>query len=574
MRSAKQPKASSSSKSTSNSSSASAPPPPSTQTSTSKSLKPKSPSPRSQKVGGNTDEDVSPGAVRFSAQICQDDIPKENAKEEKANSKHSSVGRLEAMRLKVERMRMEKRRSGDAKDGAPPNVENAPPAGSSLEGYKQRKTVMGLFGTEDDSYGAPEKKEENSDKLEVEPADIDASATTKKRVLAKSAGSAPTRRSIPSNPNRATPEELVAKAKNRTQNRKKHGSLGRYEAMRLKVGKMRQQAQANNPKRLSHAENDPPKENTPTSLSDSSSTAGMTQNEKMAMAAKKLMEMKSRTEQRKKRKEELRRKRMEAKKKNQDQLQGQLSVFMKVVSNLEPMLKRLEEEKAERNKALDEIRKKSDALKEGLTNGATQIKIMADALGQLLQEEELNRTKLSNIHASLKYLSADMMQTEGISIPSAPRRRLSYIPPEVLEINKPPPPPAAINVGAPPTGVPPPPPLPTPPALPAPARVTQRKQAARSIDGAEEGGSALLRQIRQGTTLRKVDQEQVAKERQEGMVSGSIEASLRETMKLALEIRKKAMEAQDDDEEDWSDSDEDDWFDEEDEQELQELLAA
>ena len=72
MRSAKQPKASSSSKSTSNSSSASAPPPPSTQTSTSKSLKPKSPSPRSQKVGGNTDEDVSPGAVRFSAQICQD----------------------------------------------------------------------------------------------------------------------------------------------------------------------------------------------------------------------------------------------------------------------------------------------------------------------------------------------------------------------------------------------------------------------------------------------------------------------------------------------------------------------
>ena len=28
------------------------------------------------------------------------------------------------MRLKVERMRMEKRRSGDAKDGAPPNVEN------------------------------------------------------------------------------------------------------------------------------------------------------------------------------------------------------------------------------------------------------------------------------------------------------------------------------------------------------------------------------------------------------------------------------------------------------------------
>ena len=91
------------------------------------------------------------------------------------------------------------------------------------------------------------------------------------------------------------------------------------------------------------------------------------------------------------------------------------------------------------------------------------------------------------------------------------------------------------------------------------------------------------------------------------MVSGSIEASLRETMKLALEIRKKAMEAQvhilhtpshqplyacscarppgllvflwltwmkDDDEEDWSDSDEDDWFDEEDEQELQELLAA
>lgn len=46
---------------------------------------------------------------------------------------------------------------------------------------------------------------------------------------------------------------------------------------------------------------------------------------------------------------------MEAKKKNQDQLQGQLSVFMKVVSNLEPMLKRLEEEKAERNKATSSL---------------------------------------------------------------------------------------------------------------------------------------------------------------------------------------------------------------------------
>ena len=85
--------------------------------------------------------------------------------------------------------------------------------------------------------------------------------------------------------------------------------------------------------------------------------------------------------------------------------------------------------------------------KSGHPNSILENQIAKVFYRNLISNKELNRTKLSNIHASLKYLSADMMQTEGISIPSAPRRRLSYIPPEVLEINKPPPPPAAINVG-------------------------------------------------------------------------------------------------------------------------------
>eukprot|EP01104_Vermistella_antarctica_P006432 TRINITY_DN17135_c0_g1_i1.p1 TRINITY_DN17135_c0_g1~~TRINITY_DN17135_c0_g1_i1.p1 ORF type:complete len:170 (-),score=68.84 TRINITY_DN17135_c0_g1_i1:5-514(-) len=122
----------------------------------------------------------------------------------------------------------------------------------------------------------------------------------------------------------------------------------------------------------------------------------------------------------------------------------------------------------------------------------------------------------------------------------------------------------ALGAGAPP---PPPPPMaPPPPPISSASsllKITRSSTPQPTLPKVEEGRGSLLSQIKLGTSLRKLDQEKVQAEKEE-LGSTDLFASLQDTMRMAMDIRKKAMEAQDsDDDDDYCDSDDEDWSDDE-----------
>eukprot|EP01094_Clydonella_sp_ATCC50884_P027312 TRINITY_DN7801_c0_g1_i2.p1 TRINITY_DN7801_c0_g1~~TRINITY_DN7801_c0_g1_i2.p1 ORF type:complete len:753 (-),score=236.66 TRINITY_DN7801_c0_g1_i2:105-2099(-) len=286
---------------------------------------------------------------------------------------------------------------------------------------------------------------------------------------------------------------------------------------------------------------------------------------KMALAANKFAEMKKRTEERRRRKEE-QKKRREGKRKA---LGSQLESFLSIVTNLEPMLKKLEAEKALREAEMHEAQREMKLMRQAATANQSNISLLTASMNSLL-EQDREKVSIDYIFRELEGMRATLGAVSAVydhSLHAEPvtRDRLSSVadivkerkrqrsvcadaPPSAASLAPPPPPmPAA-------PGMPPPPPKMKPSKLKLPTEVCEIQ--VESAAPASRGD--LLAQIRK-TALRKLDMEQVEQERAAAGSTdkeGALFSSLAETVKMALDIRKKAMEADESDEEDWSDDDE------------------
>ena len=143
----------------------------------------------------------------------------------------------------------------------------------------------------------------------------------------------------------------------------------------------------------------------------------------------------------------------------------------------------------------------------------------------------------------------------------------------------PPAPPPAPSGSVPPPPPPPPAGIPPPPPPPAMGKVggggggldLSAAKLKKVEPGAGGGGAAagaaggrdgLLAAIRSGKQLKKMDMEQVAKEKKEKKTEGQSKdlfSSLKETMAMALEIRREALKEEEEDDWDEDDDSDEDW---------------
>jgi hypothetical protein len=133
--------------------------------------------------------------------------------------------------------------------------------------------------------------------------------------------------------------------------------------------------------------------------------------------------------------------------------------------------------------------------------------------------------------------------------------------------------PSSSSAPAPPPPPPPPslaggPAPPPPPKAPRALSVKFDSSPVENKRGSTGFAPSFLDSIRSGTSLKKLDPKEVQREKEkqarESTATG-LAATLQETMRIAMELRKKAMEAQDSDDEDEDDEDDEDdddeWYD-------------
>lgn len=259
---------------------------------------------------------------------------------------------------------------------------------------------------------------------------------------------------------------------------------------------------------------------------------------RMAAGKAQFEEMRKRTEARRKRKEELKRQREEKK----VALDGKMQNFLGMLSNIETMIQTFDKEKQKLSLQIKALESENQTLKRKLIDKKSN-KNLTDAregLGKLVADASLSGGAIEQIK-SIKLLvdafMGDFQAEVKVGELVERERRMSIAPP--------PPPPFAADGKAPPP--PPPPSSSSLVSLPV------------STSGGSSGGgrNSLLSAIRAGTSLKKLDMQQVQKEKEESG-GDDIYSQLADTMKMALGIRRAVMETQESDDDD---SDDDEWFD-------------
>eukprot|EP01102_Stenamoeba_stenopodia_P011304 TRINITY_DN345_c1_g1_i1.p1 TRINITY_DN345_c1_g1~~TRINITY_DN345_c1_g1_i1.p1 ORF type:complete len:288 (+),score=99.94 TRINITY_DN345_c1_g1_i1:1161-2024(+) len=287
--------------------------------------------------------------------------------------------------------------------------------------------------------------------------------------------------------------------------------------------------------------------------------------------------MKAKTNERRKKKEE----RLKKKEENKQAVSNQTEVFMKALMNLESQFKQHESMRAVMTKELESAKSENEVLRASLQAIQSHLTKVKSEIDDWVQTSAVvsgdSLVSLQKVIFGLLTNPADMPMIElrrSSSVSTPPIDRLEITPPASTNssaVPVPPPPPAP--------GAPPPPPPPgtlsnkrgstqilSPPV--AKSRPGSTQIASSPVAGrADLGSMSFLDSIRSGTSLKKIDRDELAKEKKQASVSSGFAQTLEETMKIAMELRKKAMEAQDsdeDDDDDDEDEDDDDWYSDDD----------
>jgi len=268
--------------------------------------------------------------------------------------------------------------------------------------------------------------------------------------------------------------------------------------------------------------------------------------DRMASGKKTLEEMKQKTAARRQRKEEQKRARVEKK----NDLDGKVNTFIGMLSNIENMIQSFEREKEKATTRIKALESENATLQRKYNEMRynPQLDKAKEDLSDVLKHPTLQGLGILEQLKEIKLLfdaaTGDFNAARLVSERNAELRRGSIMLPA---------PPPIIAAGGGPPPPPPPPPPPSAPSLPPlAAKLTNSGGASKAAAPPPDAG-CLLSAIRLGTTLKKVDHEQVAKEKEES--SDSLFKSLEDTMKMALGIRRAVMETQESDSD--SDSDED-----------------
>jgi len=367
-----------------------------------------------------------------------------------------------------------------------------------------------------------------------------------------------------------------------------HKSLDRLQRMQIDLNRKREMAK----KKQEESGEKPatatsPAVKTATPIKTDAAGGG----DKMQDAAKTLALMKARTQERRKKKEELKKRREAKKMEQRNALDNRMATFMALIQKMEPMFQKLEAEKAEletqhqelQNTHLDTL-EQIGSLEETLVTLAVVVNNIQKASSEGKQvggELQFLQKKILSAGAKISKKDPERWaqenvpdRVEGLDIPAV-SVSVSSSSENGASGTPPPPPPPPSNTPAPP---PPPPanaPAPPPPpssGAPKPAtgglnlaaaklKPTPQKEEGEKKGGGGDGRSDLLASIRAGTALKKIDPAAVKTEKDKPLPGKSKDlfSSLKETMAMALEIRREALREEEED--DWDSDDEldDDW---------------
>lgn len=306
-------------------------------------------------------------------------------------------------------------------------------------------------------------------------------------------------------------------------------------------------------------------------------TGGVGGKQALSAAAAKLEEMKAKTAARKQRQEE----RQKKKEENKQAVNNQTEIFMKTLLNLESQFKQHESIRNKLNKELDDARSENDVLRASLQAIQSHLqKLKGDVDSWVSSSATVSGGTLVSLQSLLGGLISNPQDMPLIVLPkpeasssssSAPPSETSSPADSPSVARAPPPPPPPPGVGLP---IPPPPPkAPRPGSVKIESTPTFSKRGSTQLGTASgAGGMSFLDSIKSGTSLKKLDPKEIQREKErqarESTATG-LAATLQETMRIAMELRKKAMETQDsddeddDDEEDEDSEDDDGWYSDE-----------